>query len=154
MVSKTSRIVSSSLFGVLAVAALSACDALVPGGEPDAITVEIRSTEVSEVALVTSTNFVFTTEPGCMEACQTSLQVLLADTTTVTVPFQRRYPFTSSLRYLVETYPLNGVTAAVEMRVFIDDEEWFYESRTLMPADSISDQETLLFTYEFRGTGG
>lgn len=129
---------------------LAGCDSLVPGGEPQELSVRVGAVGASEIAVVTSTDFVFVENPGCEQGqCEPSLRVLQADTAVASVPFDRTYAFTPTLRYYVEVYPTGGAPATLDMRVKVDGKDWFDDTRELLPVGDDGEQETLVFTYQY-----
>ena len=129
---------------------LGACDALTLDREPDVAHLEISSSDVSEVFLVTSQWFVEVEDPDCPDAgCNTLIHLVVADTTMVSLPFSQSYPFNSRLQFFAETYPIELEPATLSMTVYLDDEEWYNDSRLLVPEDSDGDRETLRFVYKY-----
>jgi len=141
------------LLPVLLVAGLTACDNLGLSREPENVNVEISAVGVSQVALITSTNWISRLDPACEaqdQTCPTTVLILDADTTNVDVPYKRTFAFTDSYKYVIATYPAGGVTATVAMRVDVDGREWFNDSRELSPTGDDGGQETLQFVYQWQ----
>lgn len=133
------------------VAALGACDALILDREPEVAHLEVSSSDVSEVYLVTSNWFIEVEDPECPTAgCNRLIQLVTADTTKVSLPFTRSYPFTFRLQFFAETYPAELEPATLAMKVHLDDEEWFNDSRLLLPENSDGERETLRFVYKYQ----
>lgn len=129
---------------------LGACDALILDREPEIAHLEIDSSDVSEVVLVTSKWFLDVPDPDCEGAgCQAIIQLVESDTTTVPLPFSASYPFDFRLEFYAETYPVTPVRATLSMKVHLDDEEWYNDSRLLVPQDSEGERETLRFVYRY-----
>ena len=137
----------------LFVTALAACDNLGLSGEPEQLTVEVDAIGASQISLVTSTNWIYMTDPACNpdeQNCPDVLRVLAADTTTTDAPLRRTFRFTRDLKYFVEVFPAGGVTATLKMLVEIDGKEWYNEARELAPHGQDGNQETLQFVYQWR----
>jgi hypothetical protein len=134
---------------VVALLPLGGCDTLTGVNHPDELDLTIESADVSQVVLVTSPYFLLVPDPECPLECERKVQLVEADTTTVSVPFQRRYAFTSREQYFVETYPLLSETATLYMRVAIDGREWYNDSRLLLPEGEDGLPESLRFVYNF-----
>ncbi len=129
---------------------LGACDALTLDREPEIAHLEINSSDVSEVVLVTSQWFVEVADPDCPDTgCNTLIHLVAADTTTVSLPFSASYPFNSRLQFFAETYPIELEPVTLSMTVYLDDEEWYNDSRLLVPEDADGDRETLRFVYKY-----
>lgn len=130
---------------------LAGCDALTLDREPEVAHLEIDSADVGEVTLIISQWFIRIADPECDqgEGCATITHLVQADTATVSLPFEDSYPFDFRLQFYAETYPTAGVPASLAMKVHLDDEEWYNDSRLLLPEDGDSDQETLKFEYEY-----
>ena len=130
---------------------LGACENLGIRAEPEELTVEIDAEGVSNVTVVTSTNWVFIVDPTCdpttTQQCDEILRVQSADTSTFDTPFRRTYQFDNRYRYLVETFPTDSVPATLSLRIFIDGESWYSDSRPLQPATANDERESLTFTY-------
>ena len=143
---------------VATVVMLGACDSLILDREPEGVHVEIDSSDVSDVVLVTSRVFVEVVDPECPTAgCNTIIQLVDADTNVVSLPFAQSYSFNSRLQFFAETYPVALVPATLSMKVFLDDEEWYNDSRLLVTENADGERETLRFVYRYRNltaTGG
>lgn len=137
---------------MLTAAGMAACDNLGLGGEPSEITISIEGTGFGEAVLIRSTDWVFIENTSCEDGqeCPPSIRVLAADTSRITPPFEATYAFTSTLRYLVETFPADSVTATMGMEVEIDGRPWYSEERQLRPVGEDGERESLQFTYRFR----
>lgn len=139
--------------GLLAVFAgsvvmLGACDALILDREPEVAHLEITSSEVSEVTLITSQWFVELEDPECPQ-CARLIHLVTSDTTDVSLPFSQSYPFTSRLQFFAETYPTELRPATLSMTVYLDDEEWYNDSRLLVLENADGERETLRFVYKY-----
>ena len=135
------------------VAALGACDALTLDREPEIAHLEISSSDVSEVTLITSQWFVELEDPECPQ-CARLIHLVTADTTDVSLPFTQSYPFTSRLQFFAETYPTELRPATLSMTVFLDDEVWYNDSRLLVLENADGERETLRFVYKYNVAGG
>ncbi|MDE2981636.1 MAG: hypothetical protein OXU74_10615 [Gemmatimonadota bacterium] len=127
---------------------LGACDALTLDREPEVAHLEITSSEVSEVTLITSQWFVEVEDPECPQ-CAALIQLVAADTIDATLPFSQSYPFTSRLQFFAETYPTELRPATLSMKVHLDDEEWYSDSRLLVLENADGERETLRFVYKY-----
>jgi len=130
------------------VVALGSCDALTLDREPEVAHLEISSSDVSEVTLITSHWFVEVEDPECPE-CAALIHLVEADTTTVSLPFSESYPFSSRLQFFAETYPTELRAATLAMTVHLDDEEWYNDSRLLVLENADGERETLRFVYKY-----
>lgn len=135
-----------------ALASVGGCEFLTGVSEPDEVRVEIDSQDVDSVTLITSMFFLLVRSPDCPEDDECPLVVHLqeADTTTVSVPFDRSYAFTSRLQFFAETFPEDTVAATLSMRVRIDGRDWYNDFRELQPQGDSGERETLQFVYQFR----
>lgn len=130
---------------------LLGCDALILDREPEVAHLEISSSDVSEIVLVTSQWFIEVADPECPDAgCNRLIQLVNADTTTVSLPFTQSYPFTFRLQFFAEAYPVDAVPATLAMKVHLDEEEWYNDSRRLVPEDDDGERETLRFVYQYQ----
>ena len=130
---------------------LLGCDALILDREPEVAHLEITSSDVSEIVLVTSQWFIEVEDPECPTAgCNRLIQLVNSDTTTVPLPFTQSYPFTFRLQFFAEAYPVDPVPATLAMTVHLDDEEWYNNSRRLAPEDADGERETLRFVYKYQ----
>lgn len=111
----------------------------------------IEGSDVARAYLITSPDWIYIQNPSCEagEECPPSIRVVAADTTIITPPFQGTFRFTSTLRYLVETFPVDSVTAAMSMRVKVDGRDWYEEERLLAPVGPDGERESLQFIYRF-----
>lgn len=129
---------------------LAACETITGVNEPDELRLRIQSDDVVEVTLITSAHFEMVEDPACPETCDRRAQLTESDTSTVSLPFDRTYPFTSRLQYFVESYPPAGVTATVHMRIDIDGREWYNDARALNRDGAGGAAPSLMFVYNFR----
>ncbi len=142
---------AAAAFGLaLAVPLLGGCEFLTGVNEPDELDLTIESNEVTQAVLVTSTYFLQIPDPECPEECERIVQLVEADTTTVSLPFSRTYAFTGRQQYFVETWPAGGQEATLSMKATIDGKVWYDNFRRLLPAGQDGEQETLRFVYQFR----
>ena len=143
---------------LVATVGLLGCEALILEREPEGVHVEINSSDVSDVVLVTSRVFVEVADPECPTAgCNTIIHLVDADTNVVSLPFAQSYVFNSRLQFFAETYPEALVPATLSMKVFLDDKEWYNDSRLLVTENADGERETLRFVYRYRNltpTGG
>ncbi len=143
-----SRLVATAS-AVVALLVLAGCESLTGINRPDELDLTIESADVGQVVVVTSAYFLLIPDPECPLDCEAKVQLVEADTATVSVPFQRRYAFTAREQYFVETYPLLGNTATLYMRVAIDGREWYNDTRLLLPEGQDGLPESLRFVYNF-----
>ena len=141
--------------GLLAGAAplLAGCEALTLDREPEVAHVELDSPDVSSITLVTSQWFIEVDDPDCEipgdPGCPRRIQLVEADTNTVSLPFKESYPFTFRLQFYAEAFTDPPVEATVAMKVHLDDEEWYNDSRILLTMDADGDQEKITFQYQY-----
>ena len=139
--------------GILSLIVLSigACEFLTGVHIPDQVSVEIGSSDVSNVTVVQSYHFLMIPDPECPEdpSCPSVVYLVNSDTSSMTLPFERTYPFTERHQFFLETYPPEGEEATLTMRIMIDEDEWYNDFRKLLPADEDGDQETFQFVYQF-----
>lgn len=135
---------------LMAMVGLLGCDALTLDREPEVAHLKIDSSDVSEVVLVTSQWFVEVADPDCPTTeCNTLIHLVNADTATVSLPFSESFPFNFRLQFFAEVYPTTLAPATLAMRVHLDDEEWYNDSRLLVPENTDGDRETLRFVYKY-----
>lgn len=137
-----------SLVAPTMVLLLGACDSLGVGGEPNSTRIRIESADVSEVSLVTSRWFVEVADEDCA-GCPSHIQIVVGDTSVVSLPFERTYPLSTRLQFFAEAWPSADVPVTVSMRAWVDDREWYNGSRTLRPEDEDGAPETLRFVYQY-----
>ncbi len=145
------------LSGCLALAAsalaLGGCDALTLSREPEVAHLELTSTDMNSITLVTSQWYIEVESPDCLTPgdinCPRVTQLVVADTSTINLPFQRSYPFNSRLQFYAEAYTTPAVDANVAMKVDLDDKEWYNDSRRLLAVDGEGLQETIKFQYQY-----
>lgn len=141
--------------GLMAVLAgtvtLMGCDALTLDREPEVAHLEIDSSEVSEVTLVISQFFTQVEDPECagQQGCPLVIRLIQSDTSEVSLPFTASYPFDFRLQFYAETYPTTALPATLSMKVHLDDEEWYNDSRRLLPENAEGDPESLRFVYQY-----
>lgn len=140
----------AALVLALAVPLMGGCETITGVNEPDELDLSIDSDDVSQAVLVTSAYFLQIPDPNCPEECERLVELVEADTTTVSLPFSRTYAFTSRQQYFVETWPVGGQEATLSMKASIDGRVWYDNFRRLVPAGSDGEQETLRFVYQFR----
>ncbi|MEZ4416405.1 MAG: hypothetical protein R3E10_11725 [Gemmatimonadota bacterium] len=136
--------------GTALAGAVGGCKNLGLAGEPEEMTVDVQSSDVSQVTIITSTRWNLENDPACdpnQQQCDLVLRVLEADTTSVGVPFKRTYGFTDTFRYLVEAYPTGDVGGTLALKIDIDGRPWYEDSRPLAAPDANGERESLLFTY-------
>lgn len=144
--------------GVMALMAvivtLPGCEALTLDREPEVAHLEIDSSEVSEVELVVSQFFTQVEDPECagQQGCPLIIQLIQSDTVVVPLPFTASYPFDFRLQFFAETYPNTSSPATLSMKVHLDDEEWYNDSRRLLPENAEGEPETLRFVYQYNNT--
>ena len=139
--------------GILSLIVLSigACEFLTGVHIPDQVSVEIGSSDVSNVTVVQSYHFLMIPNPECPDDpnCPSVVYLVNSDTSSMTLPFERTYPFTERRQFFLETYPPEGEEATLTMRIMIDEDEWYNDFRKLLPAGEDGDQETFQFVYQF-----
>ncbi len=129
---------------------IAGCDALLLDREPEVVHLEASSNDVEELVLVTSQWFVRVPNPDCPGGgCGEQIELIESDTSIVNLPFSRSYPFTPRLQFLSELYPVGSARATVAMKVRLDDEDWYDDSRQLAPPDENGERPTLRFVYEY-----
>ena len=124
---------------------LGACDWLRGTSEPEQVRILIESSDVTEVTLTSSFFFTLVQDPDCPQ-CEPDIQFIDFDTETVQLPFERTYAFTPRLQVFFEALPDEVSTLA--MQVFIDDEVWYDDFRTVDP-NALPLPESLRFVYQF-----
>ncbi len=143
---------AAATFALAALACLPVlgCDALLLDREPEVAHLEVTSGDVAEVVLVTSQWFVRVADTNCVAGgCPAVIQLVEADTSVVALPFAKSYPFTSRLQFFAELYPDASTSATVAMKVNLDDDEWYDDSRQLPPVGEDGERPTLRFVYEY-----
>ncbi|MEC9015593.1 MAG: hypothetical protein VYD37_03830 [Gemmatimonadota bacterium] len=145
---------SKTVIPGLIVLSLGACEFLTGVHIPDHVSVEIGSSDVSNVTLIQSYHFLMVSDPECPEdpSCPSIVYLVKSDTSSVALPFERTYPFTERHQFFLETYPSDGEEATLTMRIMIDEEEWYNDFRKLLPVGEDGDQETFQFVYQFGET--
>ena len=135
----------------LIVLSIGACEFLTGVHIPDQVSVEIGSSDVSNVTVVQSYHFLMIPNPECPDdpSCPSVVYLVNSDTSSMTLPFERTYPFTERHQFFLETYPSEGEGATLTMRIMIDEDEWYNDFRKLLPAGEDGDQETFQFVYQF-----
>ena len=133
--------------------ALAGCDTLTLTREPEVAHLELSSTDVSSITLVISQWYIEVESPDCLNPgspdCPRLTQLVVADTTTVNLPFERSYPFNSRLQFYAEAFTTPAVDATVAMKVDLDDREWYNDSRRLRAVDDEGMQESIRFQYQY-----
>ena len=139
--------------GILSLIVLSigACEFLTGVHIPDQVSVEIGSSDVSNVTVIQSYHFLMIPNPECPDdpSCPSVVYLVNSDTLSVALPFERTYSFTERHQFFLETYPPEGEEATLTMRIMIDEDEWYNDFRKLLPAGEDGDQETFQFVYQF-----
>ena len=138
---------------LLVMTGTAACESLTLRREPENVRVRIDSADVDELTLVTSRWFLRVPDPECPEACVRLVELVEADTVTISLPYDQQYPFNFRLQFFAEAYTVTPETANVSMLVHVDDREWMNDARTLQPDDGEGGQETLRFVYEYNQLG-
>lgn len=139
---------------------ISGCDWLRPGGPPEEAFIEVSSTNANKATLVTSRSFVWAEDPECAgePGCGTEVNVLMADTTTIDLPYSVTLKFTSTQQLLTEVFPAAEVEAWISLRIAIDGTEKYTNFKSLSPPAEDGSRETMLYVYQFGGrpldTGG
>ena len=133
---------------VLSVATLAACDSLTLRREPETARIEIESSDVDQVNLITADWFLFVDDPDC-PGCESAVRLVDSDTSLVALPFEQTYRFGPRLQFFAETYPAVREPAVLSLRAYVDGAEWINSSRLLQPADDNGRPETLRFVYQY-----
>jgi len=132
---------------------LAGCDALTLDREPEIAHVELDSPDVSRITLVISQWFIEIEDPDCETpgdpGCPRRIQLVEADTSTVSLPFMDSYPFDFRLQFYAEAFTDPPVDANVAMKVHLDDEEWYNDSRLLLTMNADGEQEKMTFQYQY-----
>jgi len=132
---------------------LAGCDALTLDREPEIAHVELDSPDVSRITLVISQWFIEIEDPDCETpgdpGCPRRIQLVEADTSTVSLPFMDSYPFDFRLQFYAEALTDPPVDANVAMKVHLDDEEWYNDSRLLLTMNADGEQEKMTFQYQY-----
>ena len=136
---KVSRGSNALILGLM-VLSMGACEFLTGVHIPDHVSVEIGSSDVSNVTVVQSYHFLMMPNPECPDdpSCPSVVYLVNSDTSSVALPFERTYPFTERHQFFLETYPLEG-----------EEEEWYNDFRRLLPANEAGDREKFQFVYQF-----
>ena len=109
-------------FAVLSAATLllAGCEALTLDREPEVAYVELDSPDVSRITLVTSQWFIEVEDPDCEipgdPGCPRRIQLVEADTNSVSLPFEESYAFDFRLQFYAEAFTDPPVEASVSMR--------------------------------------
>jgi hypothetical protein len=147
---KVSRGSNALILGLM-VLSMGACEFLTGVHIPDHVSVEIGSSDVSNVTVVQSYHFLMMPNPECPDdpSCPSVVYLVNSDTSSVALPFERTYPFTERHQFFLETYPPEGEEATLTMKIMIDEEEWYNDFRRLLPANEAGDREKFQFVYQF-----
>jgi len=147
---KVSRGSNALILGLM-VLSMGACEFLTGVHIPDHVSVEIGSSDVSNVTVVQSYHFLMMPNPECPDdpSCPSVVYLVNSDTSSVALPFERTYPFTERHQFFLETYPLEGEEATLTMKIMIDEEEWYNDFRRLLPVNEAGDREKFQFVYQF-----
>ncbi len=136
-----------------AAALFAGCEALTLDREPEVVHVELDSPDVSRLTLVISQWFIEVDDPECAipgdPGCPRRIQLVEADTSTVSLPFEDSYPFDFRLQFYAEAFTDPPVDATVAMKVHLDDEEWYNDTRLLVTMNEDGDQEKMTFQYQY-----
>ena len=138
---------------LLVMTGTAACDSLTLRREPENARVQIDSPDVDELTLITSQWFLRVPDPECPDACVRLVELVEADTVTISLPYQQTFPFDFRLQFFAEAYTVTPEAANVSMLVHIDDREWLNDNRVLQPDDGSGAQETMRFVYEYNQLG-
>lgn len=116
---------------------------------PDTARLHLEGTEGVRVQLVTSTRFT-AGQPTADGTVPT--EVLQAETTRVTLPFEARYDISRAQRFLARVVRFDLASDGLVVRGWIDGEERFTRTGTTSPADSVLE---FVYSYQaFRPGGG
>lgn len=127
---------------------MAACESLTLRREPEIARIEIESSDVDEVKLITADWFVLVADPNC-PACESDVRLVNSDTSVVALPFEQTYRFGPRLQFFAETYPVVREPVMLSLRAYVDGAEWINASRLLRPEDDNGRQETLRFVYQY-----
>lgn len=127
---------------------MAACESLTLRREPEIARIEIESSDVDEVNLVTADWFALVADPNC-PACESDVRLVNSDTSVVALPFEQTYRFGPRLQFFAETYPVVGEPVMLSLRAYVDGAEWINASRLLQPVDDNGRRETLRFVYQY-----
>lgn len=127
---------------------LAACDSLSLSREPETARIQIDSSDVSEVSLVVSRWFVEVADADCT-GCPSEIQIVVGDTSVVSLPFEQTYPLSARLQFFAEARPSADVPVNLSMKAWVDDREWYNGRRTLRPEDEDGAPETIRFVYQY-----
>ncbi len=127
---------------------LGGCDWLRGTKEPEMVRLEIGG-DAQSVTLVMSMLFTQVPDSEC-PACEPVIQLIEADTMTVSTPFDQTFSFTQRLQVFFSLYPTEETPATLSMRVNIDDANWADESRMLQPFGPDGKREVMRFVYQYR----
>lgn len=125
------------------------CDALTLDREPEVVHLELDSPDVSQVALIVSQWFIEVADPDCEDPGNPEClrtQLVEADTSMVSLPFRESYPLSFRLQFYAEAFTAPPVDATLAMKVHLDDEEWYNNSRRL---SAMNGAQTLKFKYQY-----
>jgi hypothetical protein len=115
--------------------ALSGCDSLTSSGGPEKARLVLDGSDPSPVEVTTSLNFLVS------ESQELSFQDLTVDT--VAIPFQQTYDIEDFKRFYVLATNIQDQDQQFRMRVTIDGESWYNETKVLEPG------ETAQFVYRY-----
>lgn len=96
-------------------------------GRPDRARLDLEGGGSSSMELIVSTDFL---------VVQGSVSFQEADTTVVSLPFSETYPLSGPARIYVRAANLQDQRESFGMKVWIDDESWYNESRPLDPGEA------------------
>ena len=88
----------------LIVLSIGACEFLTGVHIPDHVSVEIGSSDVSNVTVIQSYHFLMVPNPECPDDpnCPSIVYLVNSDTSSVALPFERTYPFTERHQFFLE----------------------------------------------------
>ncbi len=103
--------------------------------------------------LITSSNFLAQRQPilddlGFFLRDTTLVQLLTADTTIITLPFEQRYDIKVPQRFFTRAFRLDEPGVALRMQGWVDGENRFDRGLSAAPTDTL-----LQFLYFFSGSG-
>lgn len=129
----------TALAALLVAVPLGACDFFIEDPTPNAARLVLSSgTSTGPIRLLMSTNFLVARD----ESGRTTVELIEADTLTVTAPFERTVDIRDEQQFFAQTRAADSTVSSVQMRVFLDGDLRYDETRDLQ-------QTPLQFLYLF-----
>ena len=144
-----SRLMRTTALG-LALLTLS-CDWLLGPGEPEEVSVTIESDNVASAQIVTSQHFLLIDDPECAGEldCHQQVYIETADTTVVSLPFERSYLLNERLQFHTRIHAGEEVVATLSVNIKVDDREWYSDHRELGIWGDDGERDAMTFTYQY-----